>query len=127
MSNIKESLRGEIYDIPNWFIADGFISGFFGAGGGLLIHPALTRILKLDEYKARGTTLITVFPAILVASIFYATYNYFEWNNIVKVVIGGTIGGFVGAKLMRKIPKFYLEIIFDIFLIGISIKNIIQG
>ena len=57
----------------------------------------------------------------------YATYNYFEWNNIVKVVIGGTIGGFVGAKLMRKIPKFYLEIIFDIFLIGISIKNIIQG
>ena len=122
-----KSLRGEIYDILNWFIADGFISGFFGAGGGLLIHPALTRILKLDEYKARGTTLITVFPAILVASIFYATYNYFEWNNIVKVVIGGTIGGFVGAKLMSKIPKFYLEIIFDIFLIGISIKNIIQG
>lgn len=83
--------------------------------------------MKLDEYKARGTTLITVFPAILVASIFYATYNYFDLNNVVKVVIGGVIGGFVGAKLMRKIPKFYLEIIFDIFLIGISIKNIIQG
>ena len=111
-----KNLRGEFYDILDWFIADGFISGFFGAGGGLLIHPALTRILKLDEYKARGTTLITVFPAILVASIFYATYNYFDWNNIVKVVIGGTIGGYVGAKLMRKIPKFYLEIIFDIFL-----------
>ena len=44
-----------------------------------------------------------------------------------KVVIGGNIGGFVGVKIMRKIPKFYLEIIFDIFLIGISIKNIIQG
>lgn len=62
-----------------------------------------------------------------MASIFYASYNYFDWNNIVKVAIGGTIGGFIGAKLMKKIPKFYLEIIFDIFLIGISIKNIIQG
>ena len=99
--------------------------GFFGAGGGLLIHPALTRILKLDEYKARGTTLITVFPAILIASIFYSNYNYFDWNKIVYIVIGGCIGGFLGAAIMKKIPKFYLEIIFDIFLIGASIKNII--
>lgn len=105
----------------------GFISGFFGAGGGLLIHPALTRILKLDEYKARGTTLITIFPAILIASIFYADYNYFEIDKIIKVSIGGAIGGFIGARIMNKIPKFFLAIIFDIFLIGISIKNIIQG
>ena len=105
----------------------GFVSGFFGAGGGLLIHPALTRFLKLDEYKARGTTLITVFPAILVATIFYANYNYFDIDKTIKVAIGGCIGGFIGAKIMKKIPKFYLAIIFDIFLIGISIKNIIQG
>ena len=105
----------------------GFISGFFGAGGGLLIHPALTRILKLDEYKARGTTLITVFPAILVASIFYANYNYFDWDKTIKITLGGCIGGFIGAKFMNKIPKLFLAIIFDIFLIGISIKNIIQG
>ena len=105
----------------------GFVSGFFGAGGGLLIHPALTRLLKLDEYKARGTTLITIFPAILVASIFYANNNYFNTDIIIKVVIGGCIGGCIGAKIMKKIPKFYLAIIFDIFLIGISIKNIIKG
>ncbi len=105
----------------------GLVSGFFGAGGGLLVHPALTRILKLDEYKARGTTLITIFPATLVASIFYATYNYFDWNKIIYVVFGGCIGGYIGAKIMKKIPKFYLSILFDIFLIGASIKNIIQG
>lgn len=105
----------------------GFASGFFGAGGGLLIYPALTRILKLDEYKSRSTTLITIFPAVLVASIFYASYNYFDWKNIWKIVVGGVIGGFLGAKIMKKIPKFYLAIIFDVFLIWLSIKNIIQG
>ena len=108
-------------------VLGGFISGFFGAGGGLLIHPALTRILKLNEYKARGTTLITVFPAILTASIFYANYNYFEWDKTLKVALGGCVGGFLGAKIMKRIPKFYLALIFDFFLIGISIKNIIQG
>ena len=105
----------------------GFISGFFGTGGGLLIHPALTRWLKLDEYKARGTTLITVFPAVLVASIFYASNRYVDFSQAIKVMIGGGIGGFLGAKWMKKIPSFYLAISFDIFLIIVSIKTIIQG
>ena len=105
----------------------GFVSGFFGTGGGLLIHPALTSILKLDEYKARGTTLITVFPAVLVASIFYANYHYYDFNKLVLIAIGGSIGGFIGAKFMKKIPRFWLALTFDIFLIIASIKMIIQG
>ena len=108
-------------------LVGGFVSGFFGAGGGVLIHPALTRILKLDEYQARGTTLITVFPAVLIASIFYANYDYFDILIAVKVALGGAFGGFIGANIMKKIPKFYLALIFDVFLIGASIKNIVQG
>ena len=57
-------------------VLGGFVSGFFGAGGGLIILPALIRILKLDEYKARGTTLATILIAILVSSIFYSKFNY---------------------------------------------------
>lgn len=108
-------------------ILAGLVSGFFGTGGGLFIHPALTRILKVDEYKARGTTLITVFPAVLTASIFYANYHYFDLDKTIKVVIGGSIGGFIGATLMKKIPKFWLAITFDIFLIIASIKMIVKG
>lgn len=105
----------------------GFISGFFATGGGLLIHPALTRILKIDEYEARGTTLISIFPAVIITSLFYASYNYFDLDKTIKVIIGGCIGAFLGAKILRKIPKFWLEISFAFFLVIISIKIIIQG
>ena len=98
-------------------ILGGFVSGFFGAGGGLIILPALIRILKVDELKARGTTLATILIAILVSSIFYTKYNYFDLELSIKVAIGGIIGGILGAKLVKKIPKFWLSIIFDIFLI----------
>ena len=107
-------------------ILGGFISGFFGAGGGLIILPALTRILKIDEYKARGTTLATILIAILVSSIFYTKYNYFDLNMSIKVAIGGIIGGFLGAKLVKKIPKFWLSLIFDIFLIWAAINMILK-
>lgn len=108
-------------------VAGGFISGFFGAGGGLILVPALINLLKIDEYKARGTTLASILIAILIASVFYVKYNYFDLNLSLKVAIGGIVGGFIGAKFMKKIPKVVLSIIFDIFLIYVSIKMIIQG
>lgn len=101
-------------------ILGGFVSGFFGAGGGLIVLPALIRILKIDEYKARGTTLASILIAILVSAIFYTKYNYFDFGLSIKVAIGGVIGGFLGARLVKKIPKFWLSMIFDIFLIWAS-------
>ena len=105
----------------------GVTSGLFGTGGGLIIYPALSKILKMDEYKARGTTLISILPITLIASIFYSNNSYINWSKTFLVIIGGCIGGFIGAKIMNKIPRFYLAISFDIFLIILSIKNIIQG
>ena len=107
-------------------ILGGFVSGFFGNGGGLIILPALTKILRIDEYKARGTTLATILVAILVSSIFYMKYNYFDISLSLKVAIGGIIGGFLGAKLVDKISKFWLSIVFDIFLIWAAINMILK-
>ncbi len=105
-------------------VLGGFVSGFFGAGGGLIILPALIRILKLDEYKARGTTLATILIAILVSSIFYSKFNYFDFGMSLKIAIGGIIGGFIGAKVVEKFSRFWLSIIFDIFLLYVSLKMI---
>ncbi len=105
-------------------VLGGFVSGFFGAGGGLIILPALIRILKLDEYKARGTTLATILIAILVSSIFYSKFNYFDFAMSLKIAIGGIIGGFIGAKIVEKFSRFWLSITFDIFLLYVSLKMI---
>ena len=105
-------------------VLGGFVSGFFGAGGGLIILPALIRILKLDEYKARGTTLATILIAILVSSIFYSKFNYFDFGMSLKIAIGGIIGGFIGAKVVEKFSRFGLSITFDIFLLYVSLKMI---
>lgn len=105
-------------------IVGGFVSGFLGTGGGLIILPALVNFLGIDEYKARGTTLASILVGSLISAIFYVKYNYFDLNLCIKVAIGGIIGGFLGAKYMKKIPKNILSIIFDVFLIYASIKMI---
>ena len=94
-------------------------------GGGLVLLPAMIEILKVDDYKARGTTLATIFIATLVASIFYSRGNYFEWNFIMPLVIGGIVGGYIGAKLTNKLPKEILNIAFNLFLIFVAVRILI--
>ena len=39
----------------------GVVSGLFSSGGGLLLVPYMTAILKMDEVKARATTIFCIF------------------------------------------------------------------
>lgn len=91
-------------------------------GGGLVLLPAMIEFLKVDDYKARGTTLATIFIATLIASIFYSREIPFSLIEILPLMFGGAIGGFVGAKLTNKLPKEFLNIAFNIFLIFVGVR-----
>ena len=46
-------------------IVAGLISGLFGAGGGMILVPAFSIINKMDEKKARATSIFCILPFIL--------------------------------------------------------------
>jgi len=100
----------------------GFISGFFASGGGLILVPAFTYLLKMEDKKARGTSVYCILPMVIASSIFYYKDNYINWEIGIKCAIGGIIGGIIGAKLLKKLPTRYIRIIFVIFLIYVSYK-----
>lgn len=91
-------------------------------GGGLILLPAMVSFLKVDDYKARGTTLTTIFIATLVASIFYSREINFEFLEILPLMVGGVVGGYIGAKLTNKLPKDILNTTFNLFLIFVAIR-----
>lgn len=102
----------------------GFISGFFATGGGMIVVPALVYLLGLSEQKARATSLFVILPMVITSGIFYYRNDYIDWKIGILCAIGGIIGGFLGAKYLKKIPEVYLKISFTIFLIYVSIKMI---
>lgn len=103
----------------------GFISGLFSTGGGMILVPAFIYLLKVEDTKARGTSLCCILPMVLTSSIFYYKGNYINWKIAVLCAIGGSIGGYIGAKLLKKVPKKILKIVFTIFLVYVSYKMII--
>lgn len=100
----------------------GIISGFFSSGGGMLLVPFFSHILKLDEVKARGTSVFCIVFFVVTSSIFFFGKKYVDYEIGVKCAIGGMIGAFLGSKLLMKIDKKFLKILFIIFLLYSGIK-----
>ena len=107
------------------FIA-GLVSGFFSTGGGLILVPAFLYLLEMDSQKASGTSVFCILPMVLTSSIFYYKGNFINWKVAILCGIGGAIGGYIGAILLKKLPEKYFKIAFTIFLIYVSIKMIIK-
>ena len=103
-------------------IIAGIVCGLFGTGGGLILVPAFIYMLKLDPKKSRGTSLSCMLVMVIVSSIFYSKNKYIDWKSGILCAIGGIIGGYFGAKILKNIPDYILKIVFVIFLIYYSIK-----
>ena len=98
----------------------GFITGLFSTGGGMIVLPAIIYFMKMDEKKARATTIFSILPMVIAASAFYYKDKFFDFPLGIKCAIGGVIGGFLGTKLLKKMSNKYLKIIFIVFLLYAS-------
>lgn len=102
----------------------GLVSGFFATGGGMIVVPALVYLLNVDESKARATSIFVILPMVITSGIFYYKNDYINWQIGLLCAIGGILGGYVGSKLLKKVPDKYLKIAFTFFLIYVSIRMI---
>lgn len=107
MKNIKNIL---------WGIPIGFINGFFGSGGGVIAVLVLKKFLKVDDKRAHASALAIILP-LSCASLFIYKNAQVDFHIVLLCAIGGILGSIVGAKLLNKIPKKWLKIIFGAVMI----------
>lgn len=102
----------------------GAINGLFGAGGGMLLVPVLTSVLGLEQKRAHATAIAIILPLCVVSSITYALRASFDWSIILPTIIGVTIGGVLGAKLLKKMSNGALTFIFYSLMLFAGLKMI---
>lgn len=103
-------------------ISAGIICGLFGTGGGMLLVPSFIYLFKIEPKKARGTSIFCMLAMVIASSFFYYKNNYINWNIGLLCAIGGIIGGYAGAKILKKVPDYILKILFTIFLLYYSYR-----
>lgn len=100
----------------------GFLNGFFGGGGGMIVVPLLVFLLKMPEKKAHATAIFVILPLCIVSSIVYIIKGSIDWLQLLYSSIGFVVGGVVGALLLKKLNNKVLRIIFSLIMVGAGIK-----
>lgn len=105
-------------------ITAGVANGLFGSGGGTIAVPAMVFLLEEEEHKAHATALLIILPLTMISAYFYLSKSYVDWNITWKAMVGGVVGGAIGAFLLNKCPSGLLRKIFGTFMIIAAFRMI---
>lgn len=83
--------------------ATGFVSGYFGIGGGFLIVPALVLATGMPLVMAVASSLVAVSAFGLTTAVSYALADLVDWPLAGLFIAGGVIGGFAGSRVARRL------------------------
>ncbi len=105
-------------------LAAGFLNGLFGSGGGTVIVPFLEEFLDQDEHKAHATAILIILCFTIVSLFFYGYRNDLSYSVALWVSLGGVAGGFIGAKLLKKLSGSVLRKIFGAFMLIAAVRMV---
>ena len=103
----------------------GFVNGFFGGGGGMLVVPALTLIMKLTEKQAHATAIAVILPVTVVGAVTYLLRGVSAGDGFAGTAIGVVIGGLAGAMLLNKLSNKFVSFLFYGVMIAAGIKMVL--
>ena len=103
----------------------GFLNGFFGGGGGMIVVPILIYLFGLKDKEAHATAILAILPISIASAIIYCLNGSVNYFDLGFGTLGFVLGGVIGALLLKKINNKFLRILFCIIMIGAGIKIII--
>ena len=108
----------------------GFLTGFFGVGGGFAIVPALHLALRYPMKRASATSLLVM----VITAIFGLASRTLAGTLTITAEAGVMValftaasmgGGFVGAKLTTRVSNRVLGLVFAALLVCVAASTLV--
>ncbi len=95
----------------------GFLNGFLGAAGGILLYFTLGALYKDNAKENLMTTAVSVMFFCLISLFFYKGTASISLGEVAKIALPAAFGGGIGALLLKKLPVKAVKKIFSAVLI----------
>lgn len=108
------------------FVA-GVLGGLLGVGGGFVLVPLQVLYAGQSQYRAHGTSLAAVIPiAVVGTSLYYLhpPHPQVDLRFAGLLVVGGIVGAYLGARLLRRLPERQLKMAVAVLLGAVALKEI---
>lgn len=106
-------------------LVGGFVSGFLGVGGGIVMVPLILLWVRSDRHTAHATSLTAIF-AIAVSALFgYAGGEAIDVPLGLALGAGGLVGAAVGARAMNRMSPMALKVVFALALLVAGVRMLL--
>lgn len=112
---------------PNFFSAMltssaiGILTGFLGVGGGFLLVPALSLMMKCNMRSAIGTSLLIISANAMAGFSGHAFTESIDWQGATFFSGAAAAGAVLGSLFGEKAPVGFLKKSFSILIIATGI------
>ena len=91
-------------------LAAGFVNGFFGAGGGMVLVPLLIWLIGLPDKLAFSSAISIILPLCVVSLVIYGRHDMLPLSDALPYLIGGAGGGVLAGLWFQKVPAKWLHL-----------------
>jgi uncharacterized membrane protein YfcA len=106
-------------------VVAGAFSGLTGVGGGSIMVPLLTRLLRLSQHRAHGTSLAIITVGASAGALGYWRAGNVDWALVGALTPGAVVGVFAGARMMVRVPAAQLRLLFGAFLLFVAFRQLV--
>jgi len=103
-------------------VIGGLLSGAFGVGGGILMVPLLVGLAGMDQRRAAATSLVAIVPTSIAGSLSYLARSEADVRVAAIAAVGGMLGSYLGAWLLRRIHLLVLRWMFVALLVAVAVR-----
>ena len=106
--------------------AAGVANGLFGAGGGMVLLPLLSRLTELDGHECFASCVCIILPLSVVSAGVYLLRGGEFVMEAVPYLIGGAVGGVIAGLVLRKLPTKWLHRVLGVFILWGGLRLLLQ-
>ena len=103
----------------------GFVNGFFGAGGGMLVVPLLIVLVGLADKQAFSSAISIILPLTIVSLVIYAKNGALDIKAALPYLLGGAAGGVLAGKLFGRVKADWLRRAFGVLILYGGVRAVL--
>jgi uncharacterized protein len=104
----------------------GIYGGYFGAAQGVILLAMLAVFVPDDLQRLNGLKNLMAGTVNTVAAVLFIVFAEVAWEAVGLVALGSVVGGFVGARLARRIPSNALRIVVIVVGVAVAIRLLLR-
>lgn len=101
----------------------GVMAGMFGIGGGNIIVPVLTMVLRYPAKRAIATSLGAIlFPFGIPGALYYYHAGNLDLSAAAWIAAGLFLGTVFGALITIRLPNRTVKLLYGVFLVLVAVR-----